>query len=333
MFAVINLFTGLVFFSTLSTKTAQFALWMNVALFVVEIGWEFLGDYAVRHESNLAMYTWWTLSLFLPAFLINIVADYFTDNQLFQDANDDSVLATMCVFVALTLANRLLTVGCSILLYRAFGVRYAGLRRILKGGNAIQKFDRQRVAARQRTTREPSTSALAAAGGGGTAGSLGTHRSHFSVGGGGEREGDSGEEVTIGSRKVIANPLAARGMGGGNLYPGGGGEDDYDRDTDNGMGTGTGTGESDWEEEPYEESTVVELELTPQVHGGNAHHLGNPFGREESSGRVLNPTRDRDLATGDSSEQQAGSNTGKTLYHTREARVAAAATLQNPFRQ
>ena len=50
-----------------------------------------------------------------------------------------TVQGTIAAFAVLAIINRIATVACSIILYRNFGERYAGLRRIFDGGR-MRKF-------------------------------------------------------------------------------------------------------------------------------------------------------------------------------------------------
>lgn len=166
-FSLVTLFTGLVYCSfNLTDVTAQYTLGANVALIAIEGLWEWLGDTGVKGENDTRMYLFWGLSVFLPSFIVNVAIDAFTDNSILRLASTPAVRITIGVFGLLAVVNRILTVGCSILLYRAFGTeRYAGLRRIFEGGR-MQKFGRGRMTGGGAGT---SSSTAAAVGGGGAA--------------------------------------------------------------------------------------------------------------------------------------------------------------------
>jgi hypothetical protein len=142
-FSVITLYTGIVFFSSSNTLGANVALGLNVALFVIELAWERIGEKAICEENEIYMYMFWALSLFLPAFVVNIAIDYFSKNALLASAEHASVIVTIGIFGILTVINRLLTVICSIILYRSFGEKYQGLRRLL-AGDRLLRFGRGR---------------------------------------------------------------------------------------------------------------------------------------------------------------------------------------------
>lgn len=157
-FAFITLFTGIVFFSSLETQTVQIAMGINVVMFIIELVWERLGDYAITQENVMALCGFWALSIFLPAFLINIAIDYIRHGNLLRDANTTSIQATIFVFAGICIANRIVTVICSYLLYRSFGERFKGVRRILSSDGQI--FDRSRVKMRLKPVRKlPSSDA------------------------------------------------------------------------------------------------------------------------------------------------------------------------------
>jgi hypothetical protein len=139
-FSVITLYTGLVYTSTnLSSRTAQFVLGANIALFIIEIVWEILGDQAIKTEDTFKLYIFWILSIFLPIFIINVGIDYYTDNALLSLNGSPSILITILIFAILAIINRIATVWCSVMLFRSFGEPYRPLRRIFEGGR-MSKF-------------------------------------------------------------------------------------------------------------------------------------------------------------------------------------------------
>lgn len=90
------------------------------------------------------MYTFWTLSIFLPAFLINVAVEH---EDLLVYATQSNIRLTIYIFACITFANRIVTVALSVVLFRNFGDRYKGLRRILEGGGALRRFEQAKVVA------------------------------------------------------------------------------------------------------------------------------------------------------------------------------------------
>lgn len=142
-FSTMTLITGLVFF-TFDDRIANNATALNVVLFVIEIVWEWVGSRAVHKESAMAMYLFWTLSIFFPMFVINVGVER---DVLFQYASMTDTIIIYCTALV-ALVNRLITVALSVALFRNFGDKYHGLRRVLEGGDAIQRFEKAKVITR-----------------------------------------------------------------------------------------------------------------------------------------------------------------------------------------
>jgi hypothetical protein len=131
-FSLVTLFTGAMFFGDLKNSTKVSAFSINIALFITEVAWDILGSRAVKTRSAQLMYAFWTLSIFLPAFIVNVAVDAFTVNNLFLQVTHTSVRVTIGLFGVLALLNRALTVVLSVLLYRRFDdADYAQLQDLL----------------------------------------------------------------------------------------------------------------------------------------------------------------------------------------------------------
>jgi hypothetical protein len=139
-FSLITMYTGLVFFTDTGDSKTLYAMIANLFVFVIEIIWERLGDSAVKTENEISMYIYWALSIFLPAFIVNIGIEVFAGNLL-TGATDSVVRGTIAAFALLAIINRVGTVICTIILFRDFGTtKYAGLKRILANGSRIARF-------------------------------------------------------------------------------------------------------------------------------------------------------------------------------------------------
>jgi hypothetical protein len=198
-FSLITMFTSIVFASDVgvshsTTTTDIVVLTLNSLLFLVELAWEWAGARAVNREDERAMYAFWALSTCLPAFIIGLAADYFDGGAaLFNEPPSLSVEITIAVFALLTLANRAVTCVCSVILFRKFGEQYRGLRAIIEGGR-LAKFDRQRVAKRERGALDPKNK---------------KNRRQQRTGGGGAAmpNGMSSTGAGTGNGQVVRNPV------------------------------------------------------------------------------------------------------------------------------
>jgi len=142
-FSVITLLTGLIFF-TFGGVTAHVATGINVALFVVELVWERAGAAAVHNQDRNAMYLFWGLSVFLPAFIINVAVQWESLLQFAaanSGASSGAIWGTIVAFAFAAIANRAVTVYLSVVLYMCFGENYRGLARILADGGTMVRFD------------------------------------------------------------------------------------------------------------------------------------------------------------------------------------------------
>jgi hypothetical protein len=148
-FSLLTLVTGVCFFAAApeAGPLAVPALGVNVALFVVELAWEHLGDYGVKRESRAMLGGFWALSGLLPAYIIGVLIENARDGRLFSLAVSRSVRLTIFLIGIVNIVIRLATVLISVLLFRRFGPDFVPLRRIIEG-DKNSKFDRARVARR-----------------------------------------------------------------------------------------------------------------------------------------------------------------------------------------
>ena len=176
-FSLITLITGLVFLvggsggsagggSGGAATAAQLAA--NVLLFAVELAWERLGDAGIKGESPHHLWAFWALSPLLPCFIVAIAADALTnaDSVLLARAATSNLRYTIAAMGALAILNRLATVACSVFLYRNFGPRYVGLRRIIMSDRKV-KFNSRKASYARDTVGPPGAGAGAGAGAGG----------------------------------------------------------------------------------------------------------------------------------------------------------------------
>lgn len=201
-FSFITLFTGLVYFSPLNTPTLKISMGINIFLFAVELAWEFFGSRGIEQEEPVYVYAFWACSSLLPVFLINLAIDNEVGSGDLLSNATSSVRLAVYVFCALCILNRIITVVCSVLLYRSFGPDYVGLKVIIAGK---PQFNRLRVKVRERSvgveinpfSSSGSNKAVEAAPSAATAG----------AGGGGA--------AATAAVKVMANPFAAALTKGG----------------------------------------------------------------------------------------------------------------------
>jgi hypothetical protein len=140
-FSIVTLITGLIFF-TFNNEYAHVATAVNAVMVLIEVVWDWLGYAAIHQENQTAMYFFWATSLFLPMFIINVAVQHVV---LLRYIDYEPILIAVCIFAILTILNRAATVLISIGLYKNFGTKYAGLRRILQGGGALEKFEKVRL--------------------------------------------------------------------------------------------------------------------------------------------------------------------------------------------
>jgi hypothetical protein len=147
-FSLIILYTGIIYTATnLGNRTAQFTLGANIVLVPIELAWEITGIFGVRKRDPWYIYAFWVLSVFMPMLIASLVGDFFTENNVLQLATTE-VRITVGVFAALAVANRICTVVCSALLFRAFDQpAYPALQRIIVSGRAA--FGRSRIVSPQ----------------------------------------------------------------------------------------------------------------------------------------------------------------------------------------
>jgi hypothetical protein len=221
-FSLITLITGLVFLvggsggtsagggSGGAATAAQLAA--NVLLFAVELAWERLGDAGIKGESPHHLWAFWALSPLLPCFIVAIAADALTnaDSALLARAATGSLRYTIAAMGALAILNRLATVACSAFLYRNFGPRYVGLRRIIMSDRKV-KFNSRKASYARDAVGPPGAGAGAGFGAsaGAGAGTGGAGAGAASAGGTGA--GDSAVDAAAAGPAVGAGAFVGAG--------------------------------------------------------------------------------------------------------------------------
>jgi hypothetical protein len=143
--SLINLATACIYFSTLNSKAQEVGLGLGIALFFVEIVFERTAAVAVRNESRPATYFFWFLSTLLPAYILWVIVSSAVTDIEGGLAIQPSLWGMALFFGILTLVVRAFTVYYSWTLFRDFGEKYKGVRKLLQADNMALQFERGKI--------------------------------------------------------------------------------------------------------------------------------------------------------------------------------------------